>query len=144
MRYYILERKVSFEYILTKDMLADILTKPLRRDQFEHLRTEMQILDISIIINLKTGKNNKSNNGDFKSLEKTVKTGDCCEDFELSSPPIEATSHKFNSLKYPCSLNKKEIKSQAVKMLLNQLSASPIDIQTIVSRNHGRFHIFDK
>jgi len=39
------------EFIETNKQLADFFTKPLARDRFNHLRTELGILDISNVQN---------------------------------------------------------------------------------------------
>ena len=37
-RHHVTEKTIKVEYINTKDQLADIFTKPLPRDAFQHLR----------------------------------------------------------------------------------------------------------
>ena len=40
------EEKISVEYIVTEDQLADVLTKPLPRVKFQELRTRAQVSQI--------------------------------------------------------------------------------------------------
>ena len=69
MRYFVKEGTVSFEYVSTQEMLADILTKPLDREKFEKLRNLMQIIDLSII---KDDEYNNKNNVQMESIDKNI------------------------------------------------------------------------
>jgi len=41
------EQNIDLEYISTKEQIADIFTKPLPRQAFEHLRQKMGVISLS-------------------------------------------------------------------------------------------------
>eukprot|EP00253_Pinus_taeda_P013579 PITA_13579 len=47
LREQVLEQKVKLEYVPSKEQVADILTKPLPRETFEHLRQKIGVVDAS-------------------------------------------------------------------------------------------------
>lgn len=48
-RYYIEEGRIKIQYVNTEMMIADVLTKPLNRRQFEKFRSLMNIKDVSLV-----------------------------------------------------------------------------------------------
>ncbi|GLJ08830.1 hypothetical protein SUGI_0096780 [Cryptomeria japonica] len=49
LRVEVQEKKVVLEYVSTKEQIADIFTKPLPRDTFEYLRSQLGVLPLSSI-----------------------------------------------------------------------------------------------
>ena len=47
LREKILEQKVKLEYVPSKEQVADIFTKPLPREAFEHLRQKLGVFSAS-------------------------------------------------------------------------------------------------
>eukprot|EP00253_Pinus_taeda_P014918 PITA_14918 len=44
----VVEQNIKLEYINTKEQIADIFTKPLPREAFEHLRQKMQVIALAL------------------------------------------------------------------------------------------------
>ena len=47
LREQVAEQNIALEYISTKEQIADIFTKPLPREAFEHLRQKMGVISLS-------------------------------------------------------------------------------------------------
>lgn len=47
LREQVAEQNINFEYINSKEQIADIFTKPLPREAFEHLRQKMGVISLA-------------------------------------------------------------------------------------------------
>ena len=46
---YIKTRKIEIEYIVTRDQIADIFTKPLPVKQFDVMKSKLRIRDLTLM-----------------------------------------------------------------------------------------------